>query len=140
MNDSPKALMRNSYLINWMNLFIGREFNDNFNEIFSDLEKGKVNENSEKYKELLNKAKYGFPITYVDNKSIPTLCIYGGQDEYVGIAQYAKLKESFKKYNNNNITLIYYKYGHHNYNEPDCEDKRNADNKHFQELLNYCKK
>ena len=95
MNSAPHALTKNVDHISMMNLAIGRKFNTNFDEIFSDLGKGEVNENSLKYLELLDKAKYSFPVTYIDNKSIPTLCIYGGQDEYIGVAYYALLKKLF---------------------------------------------
>ena len=139
MNSDPNALMKNFGLISSMNLAIGRKFNDNFDEIFSDLEKGEVNENSEKYIELLNKAKYAFPVTYVDNKSIPTICVYGGQDEYDGVANYAVLKKAFVNHNNeDNITLVYYKYGHHDVYSPVCEDQKNAiikENKVFLEHI-----
>lgn len=127
MNSDPNVLMNNIGLISFMNLAIGRKFNDNFDEIFSDLEKGEVNENSEKYIELLIKAKFAFPVTYVDNKSIPTICVYGGQDQLDGVAQYALLKETFVNHaNKDNITLVYYKYGTHEVNIPKCEDEKNT--------------
>ena len=138
MNENPNVLMKNNHLLSFMNLALGREFNDSFNEMFSDLEKRVIDENSEKYQDLINKAKYVFPETYVNNTSIPTLCVYGGQDEYVGVANYAQLKKKFREYNNEkNITLIYYKYGHHNVNDPVCEDSKIADAKLYQELSRY---
>jgi len=39
MNSDPNVLMNNIGLISFMNLAIGRKFNTNFDEIFSDLEK-----------------------------------------------------------------------------------------------------
>jgi len=108
MNSDPNVLMNNIGLISFMNLAIGRKFNTNFDEIFSDLEKGEVNEYSQKYIELLIKAKFAFPMTYVDNKSIPAL-----------------LKETFVNHSNkDNITLIYYKYGHHEVEKIECEDQK----------------
>ena len=56
------------------------------------------------------KTTYAFPITYVSKESIPTLCQYGGQDEMVGIAQYAQLKKKFDENNNKKISLIYYRF------------------------------
>ena len=141
MNSAPHALTKNIDHIGLMNLAIGRKFNTNFDEIFSDLGKGEVNENSLKYLELLDKAKYSFPVTYIDNKSIPTLCIYGGQDEYIGVAYYALLKKTFLMNNNkDNITLVYYKYGHHNVYDPVCEDQKNASNKEGKILSEYIQK
>ena len=95
MNSTPHPLTKNSDQISMMNLSIRRKFNTNFDEILSDLGKGEVDENSLKYLELLDKEKYSFSITYIDNKIIPTLCIYGGQDEYIVVAYYALLKKTF---------------------------------------------
>ena len=83
-----------------MNLAIGRKFNANFDKIFSDLKNGILNGASEEYKELLNKTAYAFPLIYVNKQSIPTLCIYGGQDEINGVAQYSLLKKTFSEKNN----------------------------------------
>ena len=140
MNSYSKVMTNNFDLISYMNLAIGKKYNDNFYEIFLDIGKGEINENSQKYIELLNKAKYVFPVTYIDNKSIPTLCIYGGQDEYVGVAHYALLKETFYKHVNNNITLVYYKYGHHEVSIPDCEDQKIKAIKEDEHLLEYVQK
>ena len=138
MNGNSNVLMNNLILLSFMNLGLGNKFNDSFNEMFSDLEEGVIDEDSKEYKDLINKAKYMFPVTYVDNKSIPTLFIYGGQDEYNGVAQYAQLKKKFCECNNkNNITLIYYKYGHHNVNDPACENSKNADALVVQELMRH---
>ena len=73
-----------------------------------------INKNSSIFKERFNKASYAFPINYVTEESIPTLCLYGGKDEEVGVAQYAKLKEAFMNKLNDNISLVYFKYGKHN--------------------------
>ena len=58
ISNGPYAIIT---LISYMNLAIGRKFNDNFDKIFSDLKKGILNETSEEYKELLNKTTYAFP-------------------------------------------------------------------------------
>ena len=136
MNSDPNVLMNNIGLISFMNLAIGRKFNTNFDEIFSDLEKGEVNEYSKKYKKLLIKAKFAFPVTCVDNKSISKICVYRGQDEMDGVAQYALLKETFVNHANmDNITLIYYKYGHHEVEKIECEDQKNASIKEKKSFL-----
>ena len=69
---------------------------------------------SEKYIELYKKVSYVLPIDYVNNTTIPTICVCGGNDVEVGIGQYAFLEEKFNEYENNNLTLIYSRYATHN--------------------------
>ena len=98
----------------FMNTWLGFKYEDSFDEIFSDRERQIINNESEIYKERMNKIRYAFPITYVTNESIPTLCIYGGKDKENGVAQYAQLKKAFLDNNNKkNITLCYFRYGEH---------------------------
>ena len=138
MNESSDVPMNNFYIINFMNLMLGRNFDDNLEYIFKNKNTYEIDDENDKYKELLNKTTYAFPITYVSKESIPTLCLYGGQDEMVGIAQYAQLKKKFDENNNKNISLIYYRYGHHNVYEPYTENTKISDEKYGQEFLIYC--
>ena len=94
MNESSNVPMNNVYIINFMNLMLGRKFDDNFEYIFKNKNTYEIDGENEKYKELLNKASYAFPITYVNKESIPTLCRYGGQDEIIGIGHYDELKKN----------------------------------------------
>ena len=123
-----------------MNLAIGRKFNDNFDKIFSDLKKGILNEAGEEYKELLNKTAYAFPLIYINKQSIPTLCIYGGQDEINGLVQYSLLKKKFNEKNNDKIELIYYKYGNHDVYAVFGEDYQKAYIKEFEGFYNFSQK
>ena len=127
-------------LISFMNLSIGRKFNANFDKIFSDLKNGILNGASEEYKELLNKTAYAFPLIYVNKQSIPTLCIYGGQDEINGVAQYSLLKKTFSEKNNDKIELIYYKYGHHDVYNVTGENMDKTYIKEFEGFKNYSQK
>ena len=114
MNGSATGvIMNNTILICLMNAWLGRPFKDSLNELFTNIETGELNKNGSKYKELIEKARYGNPTTYVTKESIPTLCLYGGKDFMDGVYQYALLKKEFEKYNNNNISLVYFKYGTH---------------------------
>ena len=149
MNGNATGVnMDNIYLIYFMNGWLGRPINKDFDKIFSDLEKKEINKSSEIYQELLKNTSYAYPINYVTNESIPTLCIYGGKDEEVGIAQYAKLKEAFVNRSNDNITLVYFKYGKHDpfYNctgeyGDNMREKLNQEmEKYFQKYLNSYKK
>ena len=55
--------------------------------------KDELNKSNEKYIDLINKAKFGNPITYVEKNSVPTLCLYGGKDFMVGVMQFYLLKK-----------------------------------------------
>ena len=142
MNGNETGVNMNStILMMFMNGWLGRPLNENFDKIFSNLEKKEINKSSEIYQEMLNKTSYAYPIKYVNKESIPTLCIYGGKDEEVGVAQYAKLKEAFLNNSNNNITRVYFKYGKHDpfYNATGDYGK-NMMKKFSEELLKYCNK
>ena len=143
MNGSETGVnMNNIYLFNFMNAWLGRPLNDSIKEVFSDVERREINENSEIFKEMLNKTSYAYPINYVTNESIPTLCLYGGRDEEIGVAHYAQLKKAFDKCNNPNITLVYFKYGQHNvfYNTTDNDYGKDVMTKMSTELFGHCKK
>ena len=101
------------YLLSIMNLFTGEKYkSEEVINMYNDNEK-KVDENNKKYKEMLQILEYAFPINYVDEKSLPTLCIYGGNDTVDGIEHYALLKKKFNEKNNAKIHLIYSKTAGH---------------------------
>ena len=131
----------NIYLVLYMNGWLGRPIIQDFDKIFSNITKKEINKSSEIYQELLKNTSYAYPIHYVTKESIPTLCIYAGKDGDVGVAHYSKLKEAFANNTNDNITLIYFKYGTHDpsYN---CtgEYGKNMMKKFNDEIKNHCKK
>ena len=140
MNGSDTGVkMNNIYLMNFMNIWLGKSYNDSFNEIFSDVDKREINYDSEIYKERKNKAKFGFPINYVTNESIPTLCVYGGEDESIGINHYALLKKAFKKNNNEKcLKLTYFRHSKHNiFSYCSTSDKENYKNALIYYIKNY---
>lgn len=96
MNGSATGVaINNTLLIMLMNVWLGRIPYDSFNEIFANIETGELNTKSEKYIDLLNKANYGNPTTYVEKESVPTICLYGGKDFMDGVMQYPLLKKKF---------------------------------------------
>ena len=114
MNGSYTEVMtNNTILMYFMNVWLGNPGHDSFDEIFSNIETGELNTSNEKYKELLNKTSYGYPITYVTKETIPTLCVYGGKDYIDGVMQYSLLQKAYERNNNQNISLVYFKYGTH---------------------------
>lgn len=115
MNGNETGVnMNNIYIMNFINAWLGKPLNDSFDKIFSNLEKKEINTSSEIYQERLRKARFGFPTTYVTKESIPTLCVYSGKDEELGVGQYAQLHKAFRDNNNEkNLTLCYTRYGMH---------------------------
>lgn len=123
-------------LVKLMNSFIGGKYTDK--EIIEILEDIKNKKDNEKYKELLKIVKYTFPVTFVNNNTVPTLCNYGGKDSLVGVAQYSFLKKLSDKYNNR-VELIYMKYGGHLLDSYDTKNGMNAIREmHFQ-ILNFAR-
>ena len=95
-------------------------------DIFSNVTTGEINQTSEKFQVLLNLTTYAYPITYITNESIPTLCVYGGLDLNIGVDHYATLKETFDKNNNKNISFVYFRYGSHHLFDDTTEYGKNA--------------
>lgn len=123
------------FLLNIMNNFLGKKYNKG--ELKGMLNNKKIKEEDEKYKELLNIVKYAFPIEYINNNTIPTLCIYGGKDSIIGVEHYAYLKSGLNK--TNEIFFIYSRYGEHAVINYKTEDDINAMREmHFQ-ILNFSK-
>ena len=102
--------MNNSLaLTKYMNLFLGNKENDNITEMLKDPEKKEIDTDNQKYKDLLKRAKFGFPTYYVDINTVPTICLYTGKDITIGIKHYSYLKSMFEKKGNDKIELIYLK-------------------------------
>ena len=102
--------MKNSLnLTRYMNLFLGNKENENINDMLKVPEKTEIDTNNQKYKDLLEKAKFGFPTYYINNESVPTICLYAGKDITIGIKHYSYLKSMFENEGNDKIDLIYLK-------------------------------
>ena len=97
-------------LLNFMNAFTGNKYNDK--EINEMMENKKIKKDNEHYKEMLKFCENAFPIKYINNNTVPTLCEYGGRDSIIGVAQYSYLKQYSMKYGNK-IELVYLKEGEH---------------------------
>ena len=65
---------------------------------------------------LENILKYVYPTNFVNKNSVPTLCIYGGDDSIIGIAHYSFLQQLSEQYGNKGyieyISTRYAKYGY----------------------------
>jgi len=145
MNGSETGVnMNNVYIMNFINGWFGKPLNDSFDKIFSNLEKKEINTSNEIYQERIKKARFGSPITYVTKESIPTLCLYSGKDEEIGVGHYALLEKAFKDNNNEkNLTFCYTRYGKHDafFNQSKSEKVRfySALEYYFQTYLNSVK-
>ena len=99
------------FLLQFMNGFWGNKYS--IDELKNMLDKnGKIDENNEKYKEMLKVAKFGSVTEINDNNKFPTICIYSGRDNTVGVAQYAYLKQKADK-DGRPLEFIYSRYEGH---------------------------
>ena len=78
--------------LDMMNLFLGNKYtNEEIRGMY--YENGTIKEDDENYKNLINVVKNSFITEIEDKHLLPTICIYGGIDEVVGVTPYAYLKE-----------------------------------------------
>ena len=85
-------------LLQYMNAFIGERYkSQELEEMLNDNKT--INYSNEKFKALYNSVKYSFPVSIKDKNNIPTLCLYSGNDDIVGVVAYAYLKDKADKYN-----------------------------------------
>ena len=98
-----------------------------------------INQTNKYFTELLNSVKVLFPVNHINEKTLPTLCYYGGKDIDVGIAQFAYLRNKFNEYKNTNIKLIYSKYTVHNLTDTETKEGKEANENldiQFQNFIN----
>ena len=123
-------------LLKRMNGFIGNKYNDE--EIQSMIENKRIKTDSEKYKEMLKIAQNGFPVKFINSKTVPTLCEYGGKDNFVGVVQYSYLKRLAEKYGNK-IVLIYMRDGGHALESYDTKDGMNSIKEMHYQIMEFAK-
>ena len=109
-----KTLINETNIISLLNLFIGNQYSAD--ELQGMLKDNKIDKENQKYQEMYNKAKYGFPIIWMEGKNIPILAFYGGKDSIIGFIHYARLKETATNYGNT-LQLVYSRYGEHSLSE-----------------------
>ena len=124
-------------LLDLMNKFIGNKYS---NKELKQMMKGKkIDKNNEKFIELNNIIKYCYVINFINENSVPTLCLYGGEDSTVGIVQYEYLKKISEKVGNK-IELIYMKNGGHLLADYESKEGMNAIREMNYKILSYAKK
>ena len=123
-------------ILDLMNKFIGNKYS---NEELKQMMKGKkINKDNEKFIELNNLSKYGNINNFINENSVPTLYLYGGEDSLVGIVQFYYLNEVSKKFGNK-VELIYMKNGGHLLADYKTKDGMNAIREMNYKILYYAK-
>ena len=97
-----------------------------------------INKDSEKYKEMFKKVQNSFPIKFVNNDTLPTLCEYAGNDSLVGVGMFRFLKELFDKYDKK-LDLVYMRYADHGLVSYDTENGIKAMRDIHYQILEYAK-
>ena len=115
----------NDHTLLWfMNIFTGQKYTEeDLKEML--LENNKINQNNTKYIEMFNFINNAFPVNIEDKNNLTTICFYGGNDDVVGVTQFAYLNEKAEKYGKN-IIHIYSRYADHNFRNFETEDGINA--------------
>ena len=119
-----------------MNNFLGKKCNDQ--ELKELFENKKLKENNKKYNDLLELAKFAFPTTYINSKTVPTLCQYGGFDYIIGVCHYNELKKLSDKYGNI-LVNVYMRNAGHDLQSFDNENGLYAMREMHYQILNFSK-
>ena len=98
-----------------------------------------INYENDKFKEMLNIVKNAFVTDIEDKNRIPTLCIYGGTDDVVGVTTYAYLKQKMDK-DNRTYDFIYSRYEGHILMMPNTPDGIQKLRETWSKIIQYSKK
>ena len=79
-----------------------------------------------------------YPVHFINNESIPALCVYGGKDEQIGIEQFSYLKSINEEYSKK-IILLYEKNAKHNIFQLNDKPNQEFIIKVFTEIDNFSK-
>ena len=111
------------YALKFMNAFYGNKYNDT--ELNSMLyPNGTINKDNKDYQKMYDVVKYAYVTEIDDRNKLPTLCIYGGKDETLGVSTYAYLKQKADK-EGRYLYLIYSRYEGHMLIYPKTDDGKN---------------
>ena len=105
--------VNSALLLHIMNYAIG----NNYSESQLDrmiINETHLNENDSDYQNLLKESDLIMsPLNYITKDSPPTINLYGGNDNYVGVIQYSLLKKKYYEVGYGNDTMIYVRYSTH---------------------------
>ena len=122
-NKYNKPEITDEIIVQFLNAFIGNKYSQD--ELKEMLKNNVIDKQNEKYIELFNKAKNGFPINWMKGKDIPILALYGGKDQVIGFMHFARLREAALK-SNITLQLVYSRYGGHSFSEFEHKEGRIA--------------
>ena len=103
-----------SLVLHITNLMVGKKLSQK--DLESLIVDNVIQTDDPKYQEIFKYAKYGCPLYVYKNKNctVPMLCLYGGNDDLVGVVHYSYLREKYvENGGENNIELVYMKYAGH---------------------------
>ena len=109
-NSTIEKIFGDLTFLGLMNGFLGHIYSDE--EVKAMIVDDKMDKENPKFQEMFQKVQNSFPIKFVDNNTLPTLCEYAGNDTLVGIGQYRFLKDLSVKYENK-LDLVYMRYANH---------------------------
>ena len=89
-NGTVVPLDKEIKVLQLMNMFSGNKFTDSLDEMI--LSNNTINWENEKFKEMFKIVKNAFVTEITDKHKLPTICIYGGIDDVIGVTTYAYLK------------------------------------------------
>ena len=111
-NGTIIPMFYESYAIPFMNIFYGNKFNQS--ELQEMLFKNQtINTANENYQKLYKSVVNAYVTEIEDKHKLPTLCVYGGTDDTIGVSTFAYLKEKMDK-DKRPYDFIYTRYEGHN--------------------------
>ena len=118
-NGTVVPLDKEIKVLQLMNMFSGNKFTDSLHEMI--LSNNTINWENEKFKEMFKIVKNAFVTEIADKHKLPTICIYGGIDDVIGVTTYAYLKQKMDK-DERKYDFIYSRYEGHNIIRPHTTD------------------
>ena len=130
-------IYKEEFAIQIMNLFSGNEFANSTNEML--FPNKTINYENEKFKEMFKIVKNGFITEIVDKNKIPTICIYGGTDDVIGVSTYSYLKQKMD-IDKREYDFIYSRYEGHILMIPTTSDGLQKMRETMSKITQYLKK
>ena len=105
----------------YMNNFVGNKYSEEDLKEMVFENNNTINENNPKYIELFNIVSNAFPFNIEDKNKVPTICVLGGNDDEVGVAQFAYLNQKAEK-DGKELIYVYSRYAGHDYLNFETDD------------------
>lgn len=120
-----------------MNRFLGNQYSES--DLKEIVNNKIINNDSQKYQEMINIVKNSFPINFIDGR-YPLLCEYCGNDQEVGVVHYSYIKEKYdKNLNSKEIESVYMKYRGHEQYYYEMPESKDSMREMYIKILEYVK-